>query len=272
MPLPNLEKIVPIFTLQIPSTSEDAQFRPFLVKEEKLLLIAMAGDDTSMHEAVSQIATSCVISPVKVESLANFDLEYIFLQLRAKSVNEFVDLTYKCHNEIVLGSVDIEARKKFIRFKKYVESLPEGSEVLGECENIVKIRLNLNDVKVQHTPEHTKIIPLTDTIGITMKYPNLTVSRMLNKSKQENQESTITDTIKTIAMCVESVYEGDSVYSGFTLKEMTEWIEKMTQSQFLKIQEFFETMPKLAHDVDFHCTKCDYRQTLHLEGLTSFFV
>ena len=274
MPLPNLEKIVPIFDVVVPSTEKSIKMRPFLVKEEKLLLIALAGDDHSMHEAVSQIVSSCAISPVKVSSLANFDLDYLFIQLRANSVNEFVELAYKCHNETELSSDEIKRRMSSVRFKKQVEALDEGQPVIGSCDNIVKIRLDLRDVKVQINPAHTKTIFLTDAMGLTMKYPGIDVTRMLNES-QKNKETTlgtdIENTIKTVAMCDESVFDGENVYSNFLLKEITEWIEKLTQQQFAKIQEFFETMPKLVHDLPFQCDKCNFQQTIHLEGLTDFF-
>ena len=274
MPLPNLDKVVPIFDAVIPSTGKNVKLRPFLVKEEKLLLIALAGDEQSMHEAVAQIVTSCAISPVKAVQLANFDLEYLFLQLRANSVNEIVELAYKCHNEVELSPEEIGRRATSVRFRKQMEALGEGQPVIGSCDNIVKIRLDLRDVKIKTNPAHTKTIFLTDTMGLTMKYPNIEVTRMLNESKKNKDESIDTDieeTIKTIAMCVESVFDGENVYSNFQLKEITEWIEQLTQQQFIKIQEFFETMPKLAHDVSFHCNKCNYHQTIHLEGLTSFF-
>ena len=272
MPLPNLEKVVPIFTVTVPSTGEEIQCRPFLVKEEKILLIALASDEKSMHEAVAQTVASCVISPIKADQLSNFDLEYIFLQLRAESVNEIVELSYRCHNEIVLEPEEIQKRMASVRFKAQVEALPEGAPILCICNTLVGIRLNLRVVHVKTNPGHSKVVQLTDTVGMTMKYPNLVVSRMLNQAvKGEGVASNIADTIKTVAMCVESVFDAENVYTNFQVKEMIEWVEKLTQPQFNKILEFFETMPKLAHDVAFFCPKCSYSQPIHLEGLESFF-
>lgn len=276
MPLPSLEKVVPIFDITIPSTGDIVKFRPFLVKEEKLLLIAMEGDEKSMDDALAQIVESCAISPIKVETLASFDLQYIFLQIRAKSVNEFVELAYRCNNDIALEPEEITKRAAAnIRFKKQLETLAEGEPVIAPCENVVKIKLDLRTVQVQFHPEHTKTIYLTDTIGVTMKYPTVAVSRMLVNSSKANKEpdarTSIADGLKTIAMCIESVFDAETQWTQFTIKELTEWIEKLTQPQFVKIQEFFETMPKLKHDVDFECPKCGHKEVLHLEGLTSFF-
>jgi len=253
MPLPNLEKIIPIFDVVIPSTQETVKFRPFLVKEEKLLLIALDGaDEKEMLQAVVQVIADCAMSPLKVDSLANFDLEYIFLQLRARSVNDVVELSYRCMN--------IEK-----------EGVDGKSPVL--CNNIVKVNINLQNVQVQFNPMHTKTIYLTDTMGMTLRYPNSVMAKKLfvPKSKIEEQKVNLNDAISSIAMCVESVFDETSVYSNFQAKEITEWIEKLTQHQFAKIQEFFETMPKLAYDVPFKCGKCDHQDTIHLEGLAAFF-
>ena len=240
MPLPNLEKMVPTFLVTIPSTQQVVTFRPFLVKEEKILLIALeANDEKAMLDAVLQVVSACAIGPLKLESLANFDIEYIFLQLRARSIN-------KCHNQIVKD---------------------DGSP--ASCNNIVKISINLDAIQVNFDPDHKKQIFLTETMGVNMRYPNY---KMENFGRTKEERSNITEVLQRIAMCVESVFDSESVFTGFTTKEISEWIEKLTQQQFVKIQEFFETMPVLAYDVLFHCPKCDYQETIHVEGLASFFV
>jgi hypothetical protein len=244
MPLPNLEKMVPTFPVTIPSTQQIVTFRPFLVKEEKILLIALeANDEKAMLDAVIQVVMACAIGPLKVETLANFDLEYIFLQLRARSINEVIELAYKCHNQVAKN---------------------EGS--LGSCDNIVKLKINFDEIKVQFNPNHKKQIFLTETMGVNMRYPNLKTENFKGKDKG------ITEILQQVATCIESVFDSTSVYTNFTTKEISEWIEKLTQIQFLKIQEFFDTMPVLAHDALFHCPKCDYQETIHIEGLASFFV
>ena len=251
MPLPNLEKMVPTFPVTIPSTQQVVTFRPFLVKEEKILLIALeANDEKAMLDAVIQVVSACTIGPgLKMDTLSNFDLEFIFLQLRARSVNEVVELSYKCHNTVEHN----------------------GKEV--SCDNIVKLALKLDDIQVKFNPEHSKQILLTDTMGINMRYPTYKMEKVVVADKKDNKAgNNISETFNRIAMCVESVFDDQSVYTNFTTKEISEWIEKLSQSQFLKLQDFFETMPKLEHDVPFSCPKCGYEETLHLEGLASFFV
>lgn len=283
MPLPSLEKIQPQFELTIPSTEQTLMFRPFLVKEEKILLLAMESkDEKTMLDAMVQVIKSCALAPIKVEDLASFDLEYLFLQLRAKSVHEIAELAYKCVNEIELSSDEIEKRgkRKKIGSNNLLDlssnnnnnNNTEGSSsgpVFGKCENVVQMKIDLTSVKVQNHPEHTKKIMLTPTLGVSMKYPNFQMAKA-NLSKN-NKTSGITDTLLTVALCIESVFDEESVYTNFQPKEIQEWIEKLTQTQFSLLQQFFETMPKLEHDVLFVCNACGYQETIHLEGLASFF-
>jgi len=238
--------MVPTFSITIPSTQQVVTFRPFLVKEEKILLIALeANDEKTMLDAIIQVVNACAIGPLKLESLANFDLEYIFLQLRARSINDVVELAYRCHNPVDKG---------------------DGKK--GSCDNIVKIPLNLDSIQVSFNPEHKKQIFLTETMGVNMRYPNY----KMEKFTGDDQKTNISEVLKRVAMCVESVFDSESVYTGFTAQEISEWIEKLTQAQFIKIQQFFDTMPVLAHDAQFHCPKCDYQEIIHIEGLASFFV
>jgi len=262
MPLPSLEKIIPIFPITIPSLQETLQFRPFLVKEEKLLLIAMDGnDENQMLDAVGQVVANCAISPLKVDELANFDLEYVFLQLRARSVNESAELNYRCHNQL---PVDPD---EYMR-KHRLTVLPDGP-LTASCDHIVKIVVKLDAIKVVEKPGHTKTIMLTDTMGINMKYPSLAMSKKL--LKQGKDKPSAADALTSVALCIESVFDESNVYSQFQPKEIIEWIEGLTQTQFAKIHDFFETMPKLQHDVQFVCPKCEYSEVIHLEGFASFF-
>jgi hypothetical protein len=262
MPLPNLEKIIPQFDITIPSSEEVVKFRPFLVKEEKLLLLALEeNDEKKMLDSVMNVISACALSTLKPENLSNFDIEYIFIQLRARSVNDQVELVYKCHNEITLTPEQVERR---FRGRK----VADGEVITGSCDNLVKIGIKLDDVKVQQNPEHTKRIFLTETLGLVMRYPNFKMAKQL--AGKENKQ-TVLDVFKSIAQCVESVFDDEAVYSNFTIEEIQSWVEKLTQIQFAKIQQFFETMPKLAHDVDFKCSSCGYEEKIHLEGLASFF-
>jgi hypothetical protein len=270
MPLPNLEKMVPHFEITIPSTGKPVTFRPFLVKEEKILLIALeGGEEKAMLDAIVQVIAACAVTQLKIDTLANFDLEYIFLQLRAHSVNEVVELTYRCHNLVELRPEDIERHAWNTREEKAqaIEQFKKGETVVGSCDSTVKIKINVDDVKVQFNDEHKKQIFLTPTMGVNMRYPNYKMAKTLLGKERE----TVSDNIQSLAMCIESVFDEESVYTNFTPKEIQEWVEKLTQTQFVSLQTFFETMPKLAHDFEFHCPVCDYKEQIHIEGLPSFF-
>lgn len=258
MPLPNLEQILPRFEVVIPSTQQSTMFRPFLVKEEKLLLIALESEDEKqMLDAIIQVVTSCALVPIKAEDLANFDLEYIFLQLRAKSVDGNVVLNYRCHNLIELSEDQAEKRKtQFVPEKKV------------SCDNVVKVTISLDDVNIQFKPEHTKQIFLNETLGVNMRYPSCKTAKQLIRT---NTKDRIDESLLSVAMCVESVFDEQSVYNNFTTKEIQDWIEKLTQAQYVKLNAFFETMPVLAHDMEFFCPKCGYKEPLHIEGLQAFF-
>jgi hypothetical protein len=142
---------------------------------------------------------------------------------------------------------------------------------------VVKIKINLDDVKVQFQPEHKTQIFLTDTLGVNMRYPNFKMAKQMLRSRDRgnttdrDRKENVNDAVMAIALCIASVFDDQSVYSNFTPKEITDWIEKLTQAQFIKLQDFFESIPKLAHDVQFHCPKCGYEEPLHIEGLPSFF-
>ena len=265
MPLPNLEQITPHFEIVIPSTNQAVQFRPFLVKEEKLLLIAVESEDEKqMLDAIVQVVAACALSPIRVDDLANFDLEYIFLQLRSKSVDSTVVLNYRCHNLVELTPEEAEKRK--IRRTDQMDG-----PIMASCDNVVKIKINLDDVKVQIDPDHKKQIFLTDTLGVNMRYPNSKMAKAMLRTGTTTRKDNVNDALTAIGMCVESVFDDKSVYNNFTPKEIMDWIEKLTQSQFTKLQEFFESIPKLAHDTEFNCPKCGYQEPLHIQGLPSFF-
>jgi hypothetical protein len=139
---------------------------------------------------------------------------------------------------------------------------------------VVKIKINLDDVKVQFKDGHKTQIFLTDTLGVNMRYPNYKMTKQMMKLQSDNKQvrdESVTNALAAVAMCVESVFDEESVYTNFSAKEMQDWIERLTQAQFMKLQEFFESIPRLAHDVEFHCPKCGYSEPLHIEGLPAFF-
>lgn len=248
MPLPLIA--TPTYELTLPSNGETVKFRPFLVKEEKILLMALQGqDEKEMLEAIKQTVQACAVSKINADVLPTFDLEWFFLKLRAKSVNEVVDLAYRCRNKVT---------KEL-----------NGAPTEATCGNVVKYQVKIEDIKIKTDPAHSKQIKLSDTLGINMKYPTFQLAKKMT-GRPEGKED-VNETLEAVAACVESVWDADNIYDQFTAKEIVAFLESMTQSQFRLIQGFLETMPKLEHDFTFTCGKCGYSDTVHLEGLASFF-
>jgi len=243
MALPKLD--VPIFTVDLPLTKTKLRYRPFLVKEEKLLLIAMESDDEKMIlDSIKQIINNCCLDEIDTDSLPITDLEYFFLHLRARSVGEIVDLQYKCNNKVKDA---------------------EGQET--ECGNSVKIKVNVLEIEPTINPKHTNKIELTKNLGIVMKYPNFT---LIDKVKSTNDVEQI---LGIIMNCVDYIYDEEKIYykKDISDSELTEFIESLTQKQFAKVQEFFETVPSIKKELDFKCNKCGYQEKIVIEGIQNFF-
>ena len=233
MPLPKLA--IPEYEMELPVTGTKLSYRPFLVKEEKLLYLAMESqDDKQMIKAVKTIIKNCTSLKTKVEDLATFEIEYIFLRIRAKAVGEV--------SEFQILAPDDEKTK-------------------------VEIKIPLEEVQVQIPDDHTKEITLADGVGVVMKYPSLDVFISQNMSESPGLE----DVFKLAASCIEQVYDKDEVYDDFTPKEALDFLENLNSDQFGKIQAFFETMPKLSHTIPVYNPKTKVTSDLVLEGLASFF-
>ena len=237
MPLPTIE--VPKYKLKIPSSGKMVTFRPFLVKEEKILLTVLEtnSNTTSLSEALAHLIDNCIITKdIDIESLAPFDLEYIFLQLRAKSVGETVELQVKCKNEdCSLGDFPWE--------------------------------VDLGEMKVIKDKEHTNKIELSDELGIIMKYPTMKDSYGLNIKDTE-------DIFGAITNCIDSIYTKEEVFSSkdHTKEELEEFIEQLSPEYFKKIIVFFETMPSMSNDIECTCPKCKEVTTIGLRGIEDFFI
>lgn len=242
MALPKID--VPVFNLDLPLSKQTVRFRPFLVKEEKILLIAMESEDEkTIIDAVKQIINNCCLDEIDVDTLPILDLEYFFLNLRARSVGENVNLQYKCNN--------------------VVNEKP--------CGNLVKIDINLLEVKPDLSTSIDNNIKLDDGLGIVMKYPDVGI---LNRYQQETEETFSVDKIiDMIINSVECIYDKETVYhrKDISNQEMIEFIESLPQKQFKMIQDFFESVPKLQKTVKFKCDKCGYDEDIVIEGLQSFF-
>ena len=237
MALPVIQ--TPTYELIVPSTKQKIKFRPFLVKEEKALLLAQQSEnEQTMLDTLNSVITSCTFGKLETETLAMFDIEYIFIQLRAKSVGEISELIFSC----------LEC---------------------GDPKAKIKVEIDLLSLQVSVDPDHKMAIDLINGVGVKMKYPGL---EMLHKFK-DIDENDVNGVFDLIIDCIESIYDDDNFYpaSEQTREELEAFINGLTQEQFQKIQNFFETMPKLEKKIEFHCPICQYHHMQTLQGLNGFF-
>jgi hypothetical protein len=236
MALPKLA--APRFALEIPSTGKRISFRPFLVKEEKALLMAAQSEDTvDMIDAVKDVISACVVDDTfDVEKIPYFDLEYIFLNIRAKSISEIVKLEYR-HT----GGVNYQGIA---------------------CDAVTPVEINLEQVKVHKDPDHTNKVKLDDRLGIELRYPTINDVRMVSDGADE---------IEMLAKCIVSVYDEDSVYEPDNMQDSIDFIESLNNEQFMRIMQFISTMPKLRHTFSYRCRGCGQEDKVTLEGMSDFF-
>jgi hypothetical protein len=236
MALPKLA--APRFALEIPSTGKRISFRPFLVKEEKALLMAAQSEDTvDMIDAVKDVISACVVDDTfDVEKIPYFDLEYIFLNIRAKSISEIVKLEYR-HT----GGVNYQGIA---------------------CDAVTPVEINLEQVKVYKDPDHTNKVKLDDRLGIELRYPTINDVRMVSDGADE---------IEMLAKCIVSVYDEDSVYEPDNMQDSIDFIESLNNEQFMRIMKFIQTMPKLRHTFSYKCRGCGQEDKVTLEGMSDFF-
>ena len=229
---------IPTYELEVPSTDEKIKYRPFLVKEEKILLIALeSGENKDIVQAVTTIVDECTFNKLKLGTMPMFDVEYIFLQIRAKSVGEISDLNLLC---------------------------PDDGETYAKAE------VDLTEVLVQVDEEHNSKVELTDEMGMIMKYPN--IDSTIDIGITDINASNMLDVIST---CIEQIYDkgGEEVHMAVdsTKKELTEFIEQLNTEQFRKVQKFFDTMPKLSYTVEIENPKTKVKSEVTLNGLNDFF-
>ena len=238
MPLPKIS--TPTYELELPSTGETIQYRPFLVKEEKLLVIALESEDTKqITTAIKTVIKNCILTKnVKVESLPTFDIEYLFLNIRGKSVGEELEVNIICPDD-------------------------------GETQ--VPVKINLDDIKVQKNEEHNNHIKLDNSIMMEMKYPSL--DQFIKNNFDFNDKSAMDQSFELIGSCIDKIYTEEEVWSSndVTKKELTDFLESMNSSQFKDIEKFFETMTKLSHTINVKNPKTEVESEVVLEGLASFF-
>ena len=239
MPLPKIA--TPTYELELPSTGQTITYRPFLVKEEKVLVIALESEDTKqITTAIKNVIKSCIQTRgVKVESLPTFDIEYLFLNIRGKSVGEEIEVNITCPDDDVTQ---------------------------------VKVTINLDDIEVQKNEKHTKRIKLDNTLMMEMRYPSLDQFIKSNFDFKEGGNA-MDQSFELIASCVDKIFTEDEVWAAAdcTKKEINEFLESMNSSQFKEIEQFFETMPKLSHTLNVKNPKTKKNNEVVLEGLAAFF-
>lgn len=238
MPLPTLS--VPTYDVALPSTGKKIKYRPFLVKEEKVLLLAMESEDAKeIESAVKQTLNNCIQTRgVKAESLASFDLEYLFLKIRAVSAGEEIKMKVTCQDD-------------------------------GETQ--VTVDISIDDIQVFKPEGHDRKIMLTDDVGIVMKYPGF--KQFVNITLLNDNLDSTDDVFQLVADCVDQIFEKEEVWDASDMKrsEVVAFLEGMTQNQFELVQTFFETMPSLKHEFKVINPKTEVESTYTLEGLQSFF-
>jgi hypothetical protein len=238
MPLPTIS--TPTYELELPSTGETIQYRPFLVREEKLLVLALESEDTKqITTSIKTVIKNCILTKgVKVEELPTFDIEYLFLNIRGKSVGEELEVNILC---------------------------PDDEETY------VPTTINIDDIKVIKNPDHEKQIKLDDSIAMEMRYPSL--DQFIKNNFDFTSKNTVEQSFELIASCIDQIFteEESWVVKDVPKKEVTDFLEQMNSSQFKLIEKFFETMPKLSHEIKIKNPNTGVESTVVLEGLSSFF-
>ena len=238
MPLPKIA--TPTYQLELPSTGQSIQYRPFLVKEEKVLVIALESEDTKqITNAIKNVIKNCILTRgIKVETLPTFDIEYLFLNIRGKSVGEELEVNIIC---------------------------PDDEETQ------VTVNINLEDIEVQKLEDHTNQIKIDSSLMMEMKYPSL--DQFIKNNFDFNDKSAMDQSFDLISSCIDKIYSEDEVWAAAdcTKKEITTFLESMNSGQFKSIEKFFETMPKLSHKIKVMNPNTKVESEVVLEGLASFF-
>lgn len=240
MALPKID--TPIYELDLPLSKKHIRFRPFLVKEQKNLLMAMeSGEKESIEQNIKQVLNNCTVTEgIDIEKLPVLDVEFYFLNLRARSVGEIVENKYRCDNKV--------------------------DDAV--CGNVMESSLNLLEMKVTNIKEGNDVIQLNDNFSIKLKYPEFSVLHKLSKLEDMSDIA-----FEMIADSVEYIYDGEQFYYANEVShgEIVEFIESLSQQQFQKIEEFFEDLPKLEKRIEMKCSRCGFEHKLDVEGLESFF-
>jgi len=236
----------PTYELKIPSTGQKVKYRPFLVKEEKTLLMAMeAGDNKAMSRAMQDIITSCTEGEVDLKSLASFDIEYFFLQLRGRSVGEVLTIN----------------PRRPVDFK----CCEEGTE-----GDICVVEINIDDIVMDTSEIKASEVNITENIGLKLKFPQI---ETVQKYADEGEDIKSENVFKLIIDCIDYIWDGEEIFKAkdSTKKELNDFIESLSSAQFTKIRDFFESMPRLSHEIDWKCPRCEKSKSLIIQGIDAFF-
>jgi len=239
MPLPKIA--TPTYFLELPSTKQEIKYRPFLVKEEKLLVLALESQDNKqISTAIKTVLNNCIVTKgIKIEQLPTFDIEYLFLNIRGKSVGEDVEVSVIC---------------------------PDDEET------VVSVKINLDEIQVKESESHNRDIILDDKLTMRLKYPSLE-QFIKNNFDFTGNNANIDQSFDLIASCIDQIYSEDEAWSSeeVSKKELVEFLEQLNSKQFKEIEKFFETMPKLSHQIEITNPKTKVKSNVVLEGLASFF-
>jgi hypothetical protein len=230
MALPILE--VPTYECELPSTGKKIKYRPFLVKEHKVILTLMDADVPEVARGITDLIDACTFNKLDITKLSHFDIEYLFLQLRSKSIGEKVELTVNC---------------------------PCGAKIPHE--------INLDDIKVVKNENFTNKIMITDTIGVVMRYPKF--EEVVKIFYDELDTESI---MGVVCNCIEAVWQGSEYYDSFTKQEVEDFVNSLSKQQFDKLENFFKDMPKVVQEITKECPECGKVNEVRLEGLQNFFV
>lgn len=230
MALPKLE--TPTYELILPSTGEKVKYRPFLVKEYKILMTGLESDFEEIHRLVIDLVDACTFNKLKIDELSNFDVEYLFLNMRAKSIGEIANLNLKC----------------------------------DACETTMDVELDVTKATVEKSEGHTNKILITDSICVEMRYPKF--EEMIEIYQNFNSDKIV----DLLCNCIKSVYTDKQYYEDYTKEELKEFVNSFSKAQFEKMEQFFLSMPKVSQVIEKTCTNCGKENKVTLEGLQNFFV
>lgn len=231
MPLPKLE--TPTYELTLPSTGQRIKYRPFLVREYKILLTSLESDAEEIHRVVTELIDVCTFNSLNASKLPSFDIEYIFLHIRAKSIGENTSTIITCKN----------------------------------CQNKIEHVVDITKATIHKNPEHTNKIEINDTITLEMRYPNF--KEVLDIFEEANSDKIV----ELVCSCIDTVYTENEYYklSDHTKEEIDEFINSFSKAQFDKLENFFLTMPKLKQEINAVCSNCNTKNEIIVEGLQNFF-